>query len=157
MKPDPHKPTYDYAQYDIDFNEMSHKDILDIVYQRRAPKNADEIEAFEQMEEDFKMAAPEAIRYYYDLGNRKIAQEEESLEMYLPMLADFIDPQKFTYLPNTAGCFTGEDAVRTLRLAREAGGWSLVKLEVLGDEKTLLQLAHQLEMAHPWSPVCRSV
>ena len=54
-----------------------------------------------------------------------------------PMLADFIDPQKFTYLPNTAGCFTGEDAVRTLRLAREAGGWSLVKLEVLGDEKTL--------------------
>jgi len=54
-----------------------------------------------------------------------------------PMLADYIDPQKFTYLPNTAGCFTGEDAVRTLRLAREAGGWSLVKLEVLGDEKTL--------------------
>ena len=54
-----------------------------------------------------------------------------------PMLADFIDPQKFTHLPNTAGCFTGEDAVRTLRLAREAGGWSLVKLEVLGDEKTL--------------------
>jgi thiazole synthase len=54
-----------------------------------------------------------------------------------PMLVDYIDPQKFTYLPNTAGCFTGEDAVRTLRLAREAGGWDLVKLEVLGDEKTL--------------------
>lgn len=54
-----------------------------------------------------------------------------------PMLVDYIDPKKFTYLPNTAGCFTGEDAVRTLRLAREAGGWSLVKLEVLGDEKTL--------------------
>jgi len=54
-----------------------------------------------------------------------------------PMLMDFIDPKKFTYLPNTAGCFTGEDAVRTLRLAREAGGWSLVKLEVLGDKKTL--------------------
>jgi thiazole synthase len=54
-----------------------------------------------------------------------------------PMLVDFIDPKKFTYLPNTAGCFTGEDAVRTLRLAREAGGWSLVKLEVLGDQKTL--------------------
>ena len=54
-----------------------------------------------------------------------------------PMLIDYIDPQKFTYLPNTAGCFTGEDAVRTLRLAREAGGWDLVKLEVLGDEKTL--------------------
>jgi thiazole synthase len=54
-----------------------------------------------------------------------------------PKLADFIDPKKYTYLPNTAGCFTGEDAVRTLRLAREAGGWTLVKLEVLGDRKTL--------------------
>jgi len=54
-----------------------------------------------------------------------------------PKLVDFIDPKKVTYLPNTAGCFTGEDAVRTLRLAREAGGWDLVKLEVLGDRKTL--------------------
>jgi thiazole synthase len=54
-----------------------------------------------------------------------------------PKLIDFIDPKKYTYLPNTAGCFTGEDAVRTLRLAREAGGWTLVKLEVLGDRKTL--------------------
>ena len=54
-----------------------------------------------------------------------------------PMLVDYLSPEKFTYLPNTAGCFTGEDAMRTLRLAREAGGWTLVKLEVLGDEKTL--------------------
>jgi len=54
-----------------------------------------------------------------------------------PMLVDFIDPKKVTYLPNTAGCFTGEDAVRTLRLAREAGGWGLVKLEVLSDPKHL--------------------
>lgn len=54
-----------------------------------------------------------------------------------PMLADFIDPEKTTYLPNTAGCFTGEDAIRTLRLAREAGGWDLVKLEVLSDPKHL--------------------
>src|SRR5215813_6594310 len=54
-----------------------------------------------------------------------------------PMLTDFIDPKKVTYLPNTAGCFTAEDAIRTLRLAREAGGWTLVKLEVLGDKKTL--------------------
>jgi len=52
-------------------------------------------------------------------------------------LVDFIDPKKYTYLPNTAGCFTAEDAIRTLKLAREAGGWSLVKLEVLGDKKTL--------------------
>ncbi|MES2961341.1 MAG: thiazole synthase [Pseudomonadota bacterium] len=54
-----------------------------------------------------------------------------------PMLQDFLDPNKFTYLPNTAGCFTADDAVRTLRLARAAGGWNLVKLEVLADEKTL--------------------
>jgi thiazole synthase len=54
-----------------------------------------------------------------------------------PRLVDFIDPKKYTYLPNTAGCFTADDALRTLRLAREAGGWTLVKLEVLGDQKTL--------------------
>lgn len=54
-----------------------------------------------------------------------------------PRLMDFIDPNKITYLPNTAGCFSAEDAIRTLRLAREAGGWSLVKLEVLGEAKTL--------------------
>jgi len=54
-----------------------------------------------------------------------------------PMLVDYISPDDYVFLPNTAGCFTGEDAVRTLRLAREAGGWSLVKLEVLGDQKTL--------------------
>ena len=54
-----------------------------------------------------------------------------------PKLIDFIDPKKYIYLPNTAGCYTAEDALRTLRLAREAGGWTLVKLEVLGDKKTL--------------------
>jgi thiazole synthase len=54
-----------------------------------------------------------------------------------PMLVDFVDPKRYTYLPNTAGCYTADEAVRTLRLAREAGGWDLVKLEVLGDQKTL--------------------
>jgi thiazole synthase len=54
-----------------------------------------------------------------------------------PMLVDHVDPKRYTYLPNTAGCYTAADAVRTLRLAREAGGWDLVKLEVLGDQKTL--------------------
>ena len=54
-----------------------------------------------------------------------------------PMLVDYLDPNKYTYLPNTAGCFTADDAIRTLRLAREAGGWNLVKLEVLADQKTL--------------------
>ncbi len=54
-----------------------------------------------------------------------------------PLLMDYLDPKSFTYLPNTAGCYTSEEALRTLRLAREIGGWKLVKLEVLGDKKTL--------------------
>jgi thiazole synthase len=54
-----------------------------------------------------------------------------------PRLTDHVSPERFTFMPNTAGCYTGEDAVRTLRLAREAGGWDLVKLEVLSDTKHL--------------------
>ena len=54
-----------------------------------------------------------------------------------PLLMDYIDPKNITYLPNTAGCYSSEEALRTLRLAREMGDWSLVKLEVLGDKKTL--------------------
>ena len=54
-----------------------------------------------------------------------------------PLLMDYLDPKSITYLPNTAGCYTSEEALRTLRLAREIGGWRLVKLEVLGDKKTL--------------------
>ena len=54
-----------------------------------------------------------------------------------PLLMDYIDPKKITYLPNTAGCFNSEEALRTLRLAREIGGWKLVKLEVLGDKQNL--------------------
>ncbi|AJE04234.1 thiazole synthase [Geobacter pickeringii] len=52
-------------------------------------------------------------------------------------LLDFIDTKKYTLLPNTAGCYTADDAIRTCRLAREAGMSDMVKLEVLGDEKTL--------------------
>ena len=59
------------------------------------------------------------------------------LDKKKPLLMDYIDPKKITYLPNTAGCFTSEEALRTLRLAREIGGWKLVKLEVLGDKKNL--------------------
>ena len=55
-----------------------------------------------------------------------------------PVLMDYLDPKKITYLPNTAGCFSSDEALRTLRLAREIGGWKLVKLEVLGDKKSLL-------------------
>ena len=54
-----------------------------------------------------------------------------------PLLMDYIDPKKIMYLPNTAGCFNSKDALRTLRLAREIGGWKIVKLEVLGDKKNL--------------------
>ena len=54
-----------------------------------------------------------------------------------PLLMDYINPKKITYLPNTAGCFSAKEALRTLRLAREIGGWKLVKLEVLGDKKNL--------------------
>ena len=54
-----------------------------------------------------------------------------------PLLMDYINPKKITYLPNTAGCFNSKEALRTLRLAREIGGWKIVKLEVLGDKKNL--------------------
>jgi thiazole synthase len=87
---------------------------------------------------------------YKDLAETKMAIEESQAEIVTvavrrvniekkgePMLQDFIDPKKYTYLPNTAGCFTASDAIRTLRLARSVGGWNLVKLEVLADEKTL--------------------
>ena len=59
------------------------------------------------------------------------------LDKKKPLLTDFLNPKKIIYLPNTAGCFNSEEALRTLRLAREMGGWKLVKLEVLGDKKTL--------------------
>ena len=59
------------------------------------------------------------------------------LDKKKPLLTDYLNPKKITYLPNTAGCFNSKEALRTLRLAREMGGWKLVKLEVLGDKKTL--------------------
>ncbi len=87
---------------------------------------------------------------YKDFDETKLAVEASGAEIVTvavrrvniadpsgPMLSDYLDPKVYTYLPNTAGCFTADDAVRTLRLAREAGGWDLVKLEVLGDQKTL--------------------
>ena len=59
------------------------------------------------------------------------------LDKRKPILTDYLNPKKIIFLPNTAGCFTSSEALRTLRLAREMGGWKLVKLEVLGDKKTL--------------------
>ena len=60
------------------------------------------------------------------------------LDKKKPTLMDYLNPKEIKYLPNTAGCFNSEEALRTLRLAREMGGWKMVKLEVLGDKKTLL-------------------
>lgn len=87
---------------------------------------------------------------YKDFNETKLAIEASGAEIVTvavrrvniaagkgEMLQDYVDPKKYTYLPNTAGCFTADDAIRTLRLAREAGGWNLVKLEVLGDQTTL--------------------
>jgi len=87
---------------------------------------------------------------YKDFATTKAATEAAGAEMITVAvrrvnitdpdkenLLDYIDPRKYVILPNTAGCFNAEDAVRTLRLAREAGGWDLVKLEVLGDTETL--------------------
>jgi len=89
---------------------------------------------------------------YKDLNETKLATEASKSEIITvairrtnigqdenePNLLDVISPEKYTILPNTAGCYNAKDAVRTCRLARELlDGHSLVKLEVLGDEKTL--------------------
>ena len=87
---------------------------------------------------------------YKDLNQTKLAIEASGAEIITvavrrvniedknqPMLQDYLDCKKYTYLPNTAGCYTAEDAIRTLRLARAAGGWNLVKLEILDEGKTL--------------------
>jgi thiazole synthase len=66
-----------------------------------------------------------------------VAVRRINLDRSKESLLDYIDPGKYTLLPNTAGCYTADDAVRTCRLAREAGMSDFVKLEVLGDEKTL--------------------
>ena len=64
-------------------------------------------------------------------------------------LVDHLSPDEFVFLPNTSGCYTAEEAHRTLRLAREAGGWELVKLEVLADQRTLYpDMEATLEAAH---------
>ncbi len=89
---------------------------------------------------------------YKDLEETRLATEASGAEIITvairrtnigqnpdePNLLDVVPPSKYTILPNTAGCYTAEDAVRTCRLARELlDGHKLVKLEVLGDEKTL--------------------
>ena len=66
-----------------------------------------------------------------------VAMRRVNIENKEPKLTDYISPKKYTFMPNTAGCFSSEDALRTLKLARDLGGWDMVKLEVLSDKKTL--------------------
>ncbi len=85
---------------------------------------------------------------YRNMGECASAIEESGAEIVTvavrraeiagPQLEDFIDPKKYTFLPNSAGCYMAEEAVRTLKLAREMGGWNMVKLEIIGDRETLL-------------------
>lgn len=66
-----------------------------------------------------------------------VAVRRVNLDRSQESLLDYIDPRRYTILPNTAGCYTAEEAVRTARLAREAGFSDMIKLEVIGDERTL--------------------
>ena len=79
------------------------------------------------------------------------------LDKKKPVLMDYLNPKKIVYLPNTAGCYTSKDALRTLRLAREMGGWKLVKLEVLGDKKTLYPNMIAVSYTHLTLPTKRIV
>src|SRR5574341_1857969 len=83
----------------------------------------------QQMAEAIEVSGAEIIT----VAVRRVNISDRSKESLL----DYIDTKKYTLLPNTAGCYTAEDAVRTCRLAREAGLGTLVKIEVIGDEKTL--------------------
>jgi thiazole synthase len=85
--------------------------------------------SFQQMAQALEVSGAEIVT----VAVRRVNISDRSQESLL----DYIDPTKYTLLPNTAGCYTADDAVRTCRLAREAGLSDFVKLEVLGDEKTL--------------------
>lgn len=105
---------------------------------------------FEVAGKKFKSRLLVGTGKYKDLDETKLAIEASGAEIVTvavrrvniedknqPMLQDYISPEQYTYLPNTAGCYKAEDAIRTLRLARASGGWDLVKLEILDEGKTL--------------------
>jgi len=127
---------------------LAHGDVLEIVHFVGGGSGADD--SWSVAGRTFKSRLIVGTGKYKDYEQNAAAVEASGAEIVTvavrrvnisdpkaPMLTDFIDPKKITYLPNTAGCFTGEEAIRTLRLAREAGGWDLVKLEVLGEARTL--------------------
>lgn len=84
---------------------------------------------FEQTAEAIEMSGAQIVT----VAVRRVNLTDPSA----PLLTDYVDPKRYIFLPNTAGCFTADEALRTLRLAREAGDWKLVKLEVLADQRTL--------------------
>lgn len=84
---------------------------------------------FQQMARAIEISGAEIVT----VAVRRVNISDRSKESLL----DYLDLKKYTLLPNTAGCYTADDAIRTCRLAREAGLSDFVKLEVLGDEKTL--------------------
>ena len=112
---------------------MKEKDFLKISnkkYNSRLIVGTGKYKNFEECAKCIKMSGAEIVT----VAVRRVNIQDKSK----PILMDYINPKKITYLPNTAGCFNSSEALRTLRLAREIGGWKLVKLEVLGDKKTLL-------------------
>ncbi len=130
--------------------EIDQGDALEIVHFVGGGSDAADDDSWEVAGRRFNSRLIVGTGKYKDFAQNLAAVEASGAEMVTvavrrvnvsdpnaPRLTDFIDPKKYTYLPNTAGCFTAEDAIRTLRLAREAGGWNLVKLEVLGEARTL--------------------
>jgi len=87
-----------------------------------------------------RYASPELAKKSIEASGAEIitvAIRRVDLSGGMGAITQHFDPKRYTYLPNSAGCYTAEEAVRTLRMARELGGWTLVKLEVIGDKTTL--------------------
>ena len=113
-------------------NISNNKDVLEIAgtpYNSRLIIGSGKFKSFEENLKAIHSSGAEIITVAIRRTN--LSNPEE------PIITDIINPQTYTYLPNTAGCYTAEESIRTLNLAREAGGWDLVKLEVLGDKTNL--------------------
>ena len=113
-------------------NISNNKDVLEIAgtpYNSRLIIGSGKFKSFEENLKAIHSSGAEIITVAIRRTN--LSNPEE------PIITDIINPQTYTYLPNTAGCYNAEESIRTLNLAREAGGWDLVKLEVLGDKKNL--------------------
>jgi len=113
-------------------NISNNKDVLEIAgtpYNSRLIIGSGKFKSFEENLKAIHSSGAEIITVAIRRTN--LSNPEE------PIITDIINPQTYTYLPNTAGCYNAEESIRTLNLAREAGGWDLVKLEVLGDKTNL--------------------